>query len=76
MTICSDQYERVVAVYLTADDIRRIIDDVPFHRSSPGYNDGSARLGLKLMAALMSIETAPVVERAIVLTTVERGSSS
>ncbi len=76
MTTYSDQYEPVVAVYLNADDIRRILDWTPFHHGHPAYSDESARLGLKMASALLSLETAPIVERAIILTTTRRDSSS
>jgi len=63
----SIRIERVATVYLTQDDVQRLIDQTPFHPSRAGYSDESLRLGLKLCSALLQLEAAPVIERVVAL---------
>jgi len=58
----SIRIERVATVYLTQDDVQRMIDETPFHPSRAGYSDESLRLGLKLCSALLSLVAAPDVD--------------
>ncbi len=57
--------ERVATVYLTQDDVQRLIDQTPFHPSRAGYSDESLRLGLKLASALLELAAAPAIERVV-----------
>lgn len=59
--------ERVATVYLTQDDVQRMLDQTPFHPSRAGYSDESLRLGLKLASALLELAAAPAIERVIAL---------
>jgi len=63
----SIRIERVATVYLTQDDVQRLIDQTPFHPSRAGYSDESLRLGLKLCSALLQLEAVPVIERVVAL---------
>jgi len=57
--------ERVATVYLTQNDVQRLIDQTPFHPSRVGYSDESLRLGLKLCGALLELAAAPAIERVV-----------